>query len=128
MRKKQHVFKALPICNSKNFLAPTQALRPDDKGEVDVWLHLFFNSALYKGRKQLQAAVGLSPAKFLSVPSVQEAGWAPKIWAVRFGEEENLSLLLAIQPRFLGCSISVTAELFQFMKHQKDTEKRKDIH
>jgi len=44
--------------------------------EVDVQLHLFFNSALYKGRKQLHAAVGLPPAKVLSVPSVQEAGWA----------------------------------------------------
>lgn len=52
----------------------------------------------------------------------------PKIWAVRFGEEEHLSLMLAIQPRFLGCSISITTELFRFMKDQQDTEKRKDNH
>jgi len=43
---------------------------------VDLWLHLFFSSALYKGRKQLHGAVGLPAAKVLSVPSVQEAGWA----------------------------------------------------
>ena len=50
----------------------------------------------------------------------------PKIWAARFGEEENLSRMLAIQPRFLGCSISMTTELFRIMKDQKDTAKRKD--
>jgi hypothetical protein len=43
---------------------------------VEVWLHLFLNSAPYKGREQLHAAVGLSPAKDPSVPIVQKAGWA----------------------------------------------------